>query len=206
VLDAETDVQLNDLSTMKSGTLATYDGAQKWGKIHEFWSDENIAPKVADLASEDNWVEYIATLSGLQTDGSNRDNQHYLRVTKANLMAEIFGDDKALCLDSARRDILEPLFEEMFTPVVTQTHMGTDGDYRKRPVPANAEAVWPGSKKFLEERLSLNPKEYRAITEEIIDALRDATGMTHNEISHALFILGNQDGATAHKSLAEMLD
>jgi hypothetical protein len=206
VLDAVTDVQLNDLSELKSAVEATTDGLKKWEHVHEFWSDPHLPEELADLAREDNWVEYIATLSGLQKDGSNRENQKYIRVTKANLMAEIFGDDKALCLDSARRDILEPLFKEMFTDEVKQTHMGTAGDYRKQSVPVQAKKVWPGSKEFIENRLCLNPKEYRAITEEIIEALTEETGMTHNEVSHALFILGNSDGATAHKSLARMLD
>jgi hypothetical protein len=193
------------LGTIKNAVENSTDGQLKWEKVLETWTEEGLGETLADLAREDNWVEYIATLSGHETGYNARSSERYIRTVKANLMAEIFGDDKALCLDSARRDILEPLFEEMFTGKTNGTHLGTNAKYRGQSVPATSEAVWPGSKKFLEDRLAYNPEEYRAITEEIIEALTEATGMTHNEVSHALFILGNQDGATAHESLAEML-
>lgn len=206
LLDVLTEVNLNDFKNLKSAVENSTDGQIKWGKVHDFWSDPETPEELADLARQDNWVEYVATLSGHETGYNARSAERYIRTVKANVMAEIFGDDDALCLDSARRDILEPLFEEMFPGRVNSTHMGTNARYRGQGVPATSDPVWPGSGRFLEDWLAYNPEEYRAITTEVLDALTDATGMTRREVSHALFILGNQDGATAHESLAVMMD
>lgn len=207
LLDKVTDGAVQNLGTMKEAVEKSTDGIKKWEKVLESWTEENLGEKLADSAREDNWEQYLKDLIGLQEGYNARIEERYVRMVKGHLMAEIFGDDKALCLDSARRDILEPLFEEMFTGDVKSPHRGKgEAPYRGQSTPAGADPAWPGGKRFLEDWMVCNPHEYRAITEEVISALKAETGMTQNEISHALFILGNKDGATAHKSLAEMLD
>lgn len=205
VLDEITQIDFNNFQNLKEAVESSTDGEVKWEKLHAFWNADT-ADNVADSARADDWIDAVADLSGLTKADESR-HEGYLRVVKANLVAEILGDPDALCLDSARRSALEPLFDRMFDGVVTapDTPVG-DAPYRSKSTPVTAETVLPRDKKFLEDRLTKNPAEYRAIAKKILDSLQEATGMDRRRISHALFVMGNADGATEHESLAEMLD
>lgn len=206
VLDRVTDrASLNDFQSLKRSVEATYDGDVKWEKVHAVWTADLPEMAAAD-AREDNWAEFMATLTGLEKGYNGRSSENYVRAVKSALVAEILGDPHALCLDSARRAVLEPLFDRMFDGPRRGTHQGLASEWRGQAVDATVDKVHPGSKEFIEDRLTYNPREYRAITKAILDALTDATRLSRREVSHALFILGNQDGVTAHEPLAEMLD
>lgn len=205
LLDELTTDAVTNFKTLKNAVEQSTDGGVKWDKVQAVWTGD-LADEVAESALAGDWIDVIATLTGHEAGYNARSSENYVRTVKANLIAEILGDDDALCLDSARRSVLEPLFEEMFHPRTSGTHLGTGAEFRGQAVPATSDPVFPGSKRFIEEWLAYNPREYRAITREILGRLSEETGMSKREVSHALFILGNQDGATAHESLAAMLD
>lgn len=205
ILDSVTDIPLNDFQLLKESVQNTTDGKVKWDKLHAFWTS-SIPQDVANNANKGNWVKVMAILAGLSDEYEDASHDNYLRVVKASLVAEILGDPHALCLDSARREVLTPLLREMFPEKTNTTHVGSSGTYRCQGIPSSADPAWPGSQRFIEDWLARNPEEYRAITCEILDTLTQRTGMGRREASHALFILGNSDGATGHESLAEMLD
>lgn len=204
LLDSLTDIPKGDFKALKNGVSGSTDGNLKWEKVHDIWTGDT-ADTVAESLQAGDWVQAVADLSGHQRGFHARTEENYARTVKSHVVTEIFGDPDALCLDSARRSVLEPLFERMFHPRTRGTHLGTGGEFRGQAVPATADKVFPGSKTFIEDRLAYNPREYRAIARRILDELTDATGMSRREVSHALFILGSQDGATEHESLARLI-
>lgn len=205
LLDRKTgEIALNDLSTVKEAVLATTDGRKKWEKVHEFWTSD-IPENAIDALETDGWVGFQAELIGLTTDHGGREHAMYIRPTKANLIAEILGDYGAMCLDSARRSVLEPQIKELFDkPLLKELYVG--GSHRSKWPPADSKRLMVSSQEFLEERLKTNPEAYRVITRTLLDLIEYETGVDRHEISHALFLAGIDSEPTSHEPLRAWID
>lgn len=205
VLDQQTgNIELNDLSTVKEAVLATTDGKKKWEKVHEFWTSD-IPENAIDALENDGWVAFQAELIGLTTDHGGRDHAMYVRPTKANLIAEILGDYGAMCLDSARRSVLEAQIKELFDkPLLKELYVG--GSHRSKWPPADSKRLMVSSQEFLEERLKRNPEAYRVITRTLLDLIEYETDYGRHEISHALFLAGIDGEPTSHEPLRDWID
>lgn len=201
-IDALTgDVALNDFSALKSFLEATRDGEKKWEKVHELWTG-GIPEETARHARNGDWVKAQAALIGLNTGDTDRDT-HYVRPTKANMVTRIMGDPHALCMDTRRHRVLRPLLKRML-PGETRGADDQSGEYRVQGTSVDTERVPAWSKNHLQDRLTRNPREYRAIAEKILDALERETRADRAEIGHILFLLGGAD--TFHETLQDLVD